>query len=247
MTDGAVGQPKMKKPWYMKWWVWLIAGLLLIGVISNLVNPAEKIAVPDVSGLTAVEAKAKLEDAGLRVSVEQDGRFSAGGDRFDAVDTDPAAGEEVSAGSKVILNVTEATERLAAEKAEAERIKAEEDAAREAEAAEKKAATEAANTERAAAFEQSIKNAFGGAEFSDLLLEDPSGWAGWISQVRVEGGDAYVRLQLHEEGKTDDIGERAARALSTLLSKDDVEGIDWIIVEDASGVVIGQKQPSPLG
>lgn len=135
MTDGAVGQPKMKKPWYMKWWVWLIAGLLLIGVISNLVNPAEKIAVPDVSGLTAVEAKAKLEDAGLRASVEQEGRFSAGGDRFDAVDTDPAAGEEVSAGSKVILNVAEATERLEAEQAAADEAAAKEKAEREAERA----------------------------------------------------------------------------------------------------------------
>lgn len=28
-----------KKPWYMKWWVWLIGAFLLIGLISAVVNP----------------------------------------------------------------------------------------------------------------------------------------------------------------------------------------------------------------
>lgn len=28
------------KPWYMKWWAWLIAGVLVIGGIGALVNPS---------------------------------------------------------------------------------------------------------------------------------------------------------------------------------------------------------------
>lgn len=137
----AAVSPKSHKPWYMKWWVWLIASLVVIGAISNLVDPPDKILIPAVSGLPAAEAVALLEGAGFRVSIEEGGKYSAGGERFDAVDTDPAAGEEASKGSKVTLNVVEATARLEAEKAEAERAAAQEDAKRQAEQA--KAAEEA--------------------------------------------------------------------------------------------------------
>lgn len=101
--------------------------------------------------------------------------------------------------------------------------------------------------ERAAAFEQAIKDAFGGEEFSALFAADPTMWAGWINGVRIDGANAYVTLQVEPgdpEGKA--LGERAASALSTLLPADAVEGVSWIIVEDASGVVIDQKQPAPI-
>ncbi|MEB4615993.1 PASTA domain-containing protein [Leucobacter sp. M11] len=135
MTENPSVPPKNQKPWYMKWWVWLLAALVLIGGISNLMDPPPKVAVPEVSGLPAVEAVAKLEEAGLRVSIAEAGKYSAGGKHFDAVDTDPAGGESVRSGSKVTLNVTKATARLAAEEEEAKRAAAEEEATREAERA----------------------------------------------------------------------------------------------------------------
>lgn len=164
---------KKSKPWYMKWWVWLIAVVVFIGVIANL----------------------------------------AGGDD----DAGKPAEEEI----------------VAVEEAPTEEVAPEETAQPD-------------DAARSASLEQAIKNAFGGVEFSTLLAEDPTMWAGWISEVRVEGSNAYVRLQLTPEDKNDDIGKRAAQALSTLLTKEYVEGIDWIIVEDASGVVMAQKRPAPI-
>lgn len=253
MTDPAVAQPKTTKPWYMKWWVWLIAAVVILGGIGNLVNPAPKVEMPDLTGLPAAEASEQLKELGFKVTLKSPERTVLVGDDYDVESSDPAAGKEVAEGSRVTLNVVEATERLAAEAAEEERVKEEEQAKKEADrqAAEEKRQAEAAeasvaNDERGAALEQSIKNAFGGAEFTELLIEDPTMWAGWISDVRVEGSNAYIRLQLIEEGKEDDIGKRAAQALSTLLSKDDVAGISWLIVEDATGTVIGQKQPAPI-
>jgi hypothetical protein len=38
-----------KKPWYMKWWVWLIGAFLLIGVIGAIVNPNQGDEVTDTA------------------------------------------------------------------------------------------------------------------------------------------------------------------------------------------------------
>lgn len=38
MPDQSATSPG--KPWYTKWWVWLIAGVLVVGGISALVNPS---------------------------------------------------------------------------------------------------------------------------------------------------------------------------------------------------------------
>lgn len=96
-------------------------------------------------------------------------------------------------------------------------------------------------------FETSIKTALGVSEFSELLAADPSLWGGYISGVSVDGSNAFVTLQVSaSDPSRKDLGERAAQALSTLLPSTAVEGISWIVVEDASGVVIDQKQPAPL-
>lgn len=96
-------------------------------------------------------------------------------------------------------------------------------------------------------FGASIKNAFGGMEFSEIYASDPSLWAGYIAGVRVEGSNAFVTLQVAaDDPNRNDLGDRAAKALSTLLTADDVDGISWIIVEDASNTVIAQQQPKPI-
>ena len=104
--------------------------------------------------------------------------------------------------------------------------------------------------ERAARLEAGIKTSLGVApdgNFSDLYAQDPTLWGGYINGVRVEGSNAYITLQVApDETQRDGLGERAAQALSTLLTEDMVDGIDWLIIEDAAGVVIDQKQPAPI-
>lgn len=231
---------KPAKPWYLKWWVWLVAAFVVAGGIGAIVNPPAQVEIPDVAGVPAVEATAELKELGFSVTIKNGDLPVINAADYDAESTDPTG--SAREGARITLYVVEATERLATEAAAKEQAKAEEAAAKEAQAE----AARAKDESRAASLEQAIKNAFGGAEFSTLLLEDPTMWVGWISQVRVEGSNAYIRLQLVEEGPDDNIGERAAQALSTLLAQDDVQGIDWIIVEDATGTVIGQKQPAPI-
>ncbi|MBP2437053.1 hypothetical protein [Microbacterium amylolyticum] len=103
---------------------------------------------------------------------------------------------------------------------------------------------------RAADLEEAIKGALGiESSFSELYAYDPSLWGGYINGVRTEGDLAFITLQVAaDDPMRDDLGQRAAQALSTLLSADTIESVDigWIIVEDASGVVIAQEQPAPF-
>lgn len=104
------------------------------------------------------------------------------------------------------------------------------------------------DAERSAVLDQRLREIFGGVgSMSELLVEMPNDWPGYVVGVRVEGDLAYFTLQVDRntaDGKR--LGEDAAQALSTLLGKDDVKGISWLIVEDGAGVVIDQKQPRPI-
>lgn len=101
--------------------------------------------------------------------------------------------------------------------------------------------------ERAAAFDQSIRDAFGGASYAELAAQDGLTWPGYVNGIRVERSNAFVTLQVaSNDPSRDELGKRAVSALSTLLPASAFEGISWIIIEDASGVVIAQEQPSPL-
>jgi len=39
MSEQSSPPPAASKPWYLKWWVWLIAAFLVAGGISAIVNP----------------------------------------------------------------------------------------------------------------------------------------------------------------------------------------------------------------
>lgn len=99
--------------------------------------------------------------------------------------------------------------------------------------------------ERAQALEQAIKDNFGGQEFSDLYEQDPTLWGGYITAVTVDSANAFITLQVApDDPNRDDLGERAAQALSTLLTGDAIDGINWIITQDATETVIAQEQPA---
>lgn len=60
-------------------------------------------------------------------------------------------------------------------------------------------------------------------------------------------GRMYVTLQVSaDDPDRQSLGKRATNAMSTLLPASAVQGVDWIIVEDASGAVTAQEQPNPL-
>lgn len=101
--------------------------------------------------------------------------------------------------------------------------------------------------ERAATVQTALRDAFGGQEPAEVYASDPSLWYGYVNGVRVEGINAFITLQVAAgDPNRKPLGERAAQSLSTLLPKASVEGISFLIVEDAAGVVIDQKQPRPI-
>lgn len=101
--------------------------------------------------------------------------------------------------------------------------------------------------ELSARFAQALSDSMGGATPAETFATDPSLWYGWVAGSRVENGNAYVTLQVGSgDAERKDLGERAAMALATLLPESAVNGIGWIIVEDASGVVIAQTRPNPV-
>lgn len=104
--------------------------------------------------------------------------------------------------------------------------------------------------ELAAKFEGDLKFAlFVEDSFQELLAVDPSMWGGYIADIRFKTGNIYVTLQVDgnaPDGKA--LGQQAAQALSTLMTKETVNtiGYSWVIVEDGAGIVIDQKQPKPI-
>lgn len=105
------------------------------------------------------------------------------------------------------------------------------------------------DAERASRFEQDLKTGLGVQDSFQELLSDPSLWGGYIADIRYQTGNIYVTLQVNgstPDGK--DLGQRAAQALSTLMTQETVDAVDysWVIVEDGSGTVIDQKQPKPI-
>ena len=101
------------------------------------------------------------------------------------------------------------------------------------------------DTERSETLEQAIKDNLGAQEFTDLYAQDPTLWGGYITAVTVDGANAFITLQVApDDPNRDDLGERAAQALSTLLTGDAIDGINWIITQDATETVIAQEQPA---
>ena len=93
----------------------------------------------------------------------------------------------------------------------------------------------------AAAF-AALQAQFGGVARADVFASDSSLWYGWIAGTRVEGSNFYVTLQVGPgDDERRDIGARAASAIPTLLPAEAKAGLSWVIVEDATGVVIDQK------
>ena len=188
------------------------------GAAPTASETAAGVTVPDVTGMPGDEARDTLTGAGF--VVDWGGEVVLKPSNWIVEAQTPAAGDASAAGATVTLTVSKPAGATS---------------------------DDSAGPDRGPVVDQAIRDAFGGQTYAELLAADPTSWAGWITGVRVENGNAYVTLQVGaNDAERKPLGEQAAQALSTLLPASAVEGVSWIIVEDASGVVIDQKQPSPI-
>lgn len=127
-------EPGAKAPWYKRKAilipVGIVAGLIVIGSIGNAVgggkndvtaavdtNPSASapsvteeavvvdISVPETTGLTAKEAAALIENAGLRVEFSADKGVVLDRDNWTVLSSTPTAGAIAKAGDTVVVNV----------------------------------------------------------------------------------------------------------------------------------------------
>jgi len=195
------------------------------------VAPTAAVAVPNVVGLHLDKARDALKAAGITKITETDIRD--GKSIWDASNWVVVNQGGDAAG--VTLGVEKPQEKAA------------DSPAAVSPAAVSPAAVSADGPEASARLEQDIKDALGVQSFSEILVQDASLWGGYINGVRVQNGLAYITLQVaSDDPGSHELVSRAASALSTLLPASAVEGITWIIVQDASGTVIAQKRPAPI-
>lgn len=137
---------KPKKPFYKKWWFYLIVILIALTIFGWVSTAKEKpITVPDVAGMTATQADTTLKTAGFNtITYEtQDGERVKPSDKWDATKTIPAAGDTLKPSSELVVVVND--DRVQAEKeAEEEARQAE----KESEQAAKQAEEESRQAER---------------------------------------------------------------------------------------------------
>ena len=81
-----------------------------IKVVVSLGEEAKKVSVPDVAGKSEAEAEKLLQDAGL--SVQNEAKYDDNVEAGKVISTDPAAGTELTEGSKVIMYVSQGKEKV---------------------------------------------------------------------------------------------------------------------------------------
>ncbi|MDL5350926.1 Stk1 family PASTA domain-containing Ser/Thr kinase [Microbacterium sp. zg-YB36] len=112
-----------RKPWYLRWWVWVLAAVIVLGTVGNALGRGEAVEpaapsttstssaapsvdVPDLTGVNASLASAELKQLGLDADLSaQDGDTVLRATNWEVVGTDPAAGTTVPAGATIIVSV----------------------------------------------------------------------------------------------------------------------------------------------
>lgn len=92
-----------------------------------------------------------------------------------------------------------------------------------------------------------LSDSYGGQQPADVFASDPTLWYGYLTDLRVKRANLYATLQVtSDDPGRRDLADRAARALSQLLPARQTNGIDYVVVEDATGTVILQQSTPAL-
>ncbi|WP_165777266.1 PASTA domain-containing protein [Bifidobacterium primatium] len=87
---GSHGGHRAKKPFWKRWWCWLIAAVFVIGGIGYAVEPS--IAVPNTVGQNVIDAQSDLKTAGFE-NVEISGRDGGKDEIWTVKSQDPDGGQ----------------------------------------------------------------------------------------------------------------------------------------------------------
>lgn len=105
---------------------------------------------------------------------------------------------------------------------------------------------QAQDEDRADGYESWLKEQFGVESFTEVLVSDPGSWAGYVNGFEANRDRMHVRLQVDRDSPKDkEMGERAATAIASLIRTGNedprVASVDWVVVDDGTGVVIAQE------
>lgn len=205
-----------ESPWYKRWWIWAIAAAAVIAIIVAVVVGVN--AGGGSGGSAGSPTAGQTPDA--------DGADATdGGSESDGTGPDGTGPDGTGPdGTETNGSGTDGTDEGAAEEQPAE----------------------PADPGRSSSLDEALRQALGVAEYSELRERDSSLWGGYVVEVRVVGSEGFIRLRVPSDDQTrDDFGGRAAAEVATLLPASAVEGIEWLVVEDASGGEIDRQQPQP--
>lgn len=88
-----------------------------------------------------------------------------------------------------------------------------------------------------------LKSQFG-SDPSEVLVQNPALWYGYVASAYVEGSRLHVQLQVDRK-QDKELGEQAAKALASFVMFSDdplVSGVEYALAEDGTGVVIDQER-----
>lgn len=208
--------PKAKKPWYKRWWVWVIAVILVWVFFSNLGGGGS-------SGGSSTDMRGADSQAANALTAEAEAAAAA--EAAEAAAADKAAAEKAAA------------EKEAADKAAAEAAAPAVTKPAGPTDAERSAILEARLREIFGGVDSMT-------ELLGPLPGEWPGYVQGV-RVEGDLAYFTLQVDRSTAGGHQ-LGVDATQALSTLFGEADLKGISWIIVEDGAGVVIDQKQPNAL-
>lgn len=80
-------------------------------------------------------------------------------------------------------------------------------------------------------------------DFSEILVQDPSLWGGYVTGVEEKRGTLHVRLQIDRD-RDQEMADRAAKALGNFIrlgDDDRVKGVHFVVVEDGAGTSMASE------
>lgn len=99
---------------------------------------------------------------------------------------------------------------------------------------------------RTAAVDKELRAALTVDQYADIRAVAPTSWAAAIKSVQVKGDIILATLDPEfDVADLDAAAEDVALGISVVLPANFVEGISWIVVQDAGGTELARVEPMP--